>query len=90
MFTLTIQPGFADWEEPIKRYVKRENYGYNMTVYTIDNKISALLIKKRLEELKDGKEVAVKDLKVILTEAQMEELDKAWKEHQEFRKEKIC
>ena len=50
MFTLTIQPGFADWEEPIKRYVKRENYGYNMTVYTIDNKISALLIKKRLED----------------------------------------
>ena len=50
MFTLTIQPGFAEWEEPIKRYVKRENYGYNMTVYTIDNKISALLIKKRLED----------------------------------------
>lgn len=49
MFSLTIQPGFADWEEPVKRYVKRENYGSNMTVYTIDNKISALLIKKRLE-----------------------------------------
>ena len=49
VYTLTIQPCFSDFEEPISRYIKRTNYGSSMTVYTIDNKISALLTKKRLE-----------------------------------------
>jgi len=49
VYTLTIQPGFSDFEEPIPRYIKRTNYGSSMTVYSIDNKISALLTKKRLE-----------------------------------------
>lgn len=49
VYTLTIQPGFSQWEEPIRRYVERQNYGGNMTVYKIDNRISALLAKKRLE-----------------------------------------
>jgi hypothetical protein len=48
-YQLTVQPGFSEFEEPIKRYVERTNYGSSMTVYTIDNEISALLAKKRLE-----------------------------------------
>jgi len=48
-YVLTIQPGFPDYEEPIPRHVKRESFGPHMTVYTIDNEISALLAKKRLE-----------------------------------------
>lgn len=48
-YTITIQPGINEWEEPINRYIKRTNYGPSMTCYTIDNKISALLIKERLE-----------------------------------------
>jgi hypothetical protein len=48
-YTLTVRPGFSDFEEPISRYVKRDNYGSDMTIYTIDNEISALLAKKRLE-----------------------------------------
>lgn len=49
VYTLTIQPGFSQWEEPIRRYVERQDYGGSMTVYKIDNKISALLAKKRME-----------------------------------------
>jgi len=49
IYTMTITPGFADWEEPVAHYIQRKNYGYNMTTYTFDNKISALLVKSRLE-----------------------------------------
>lgn len=49
LYTLTIQPGLSDFEEPVNRYIKRTNYGPNMTIYTFDNKISALLVKKRME-----------------------------------------
>jgi len=49
IYTLTIQPGLSEFEEPVNRYIKRTNYGSNMTVYAFDNKISALLIKKRME-----------------------------------------
>ena len=48
-YTLTIQPGFADFEEPIRHYVKRANFGPNMTVYTIDDENMALSSKKRIE-----------------------------------------
>jgi hypothetical protein len=48
-YQLTITPGFYEFEEPIKNYVERTNYGPSMTVYTINNQISALFAKKRLE-----------------------------------------
>ena len=49
VYTLTIQPGFSEWEEPIRQYISRTNYGPNMTIYTIDNEKSALFQKKKLE-----------------------------------------
>lgn len=49
VYTMTIIPGFDDWEEPIKRYIERINSGHHMTTYTFDNKITALLVKFRLE-----------------------------------------
>lgn len=49
VYILTIQPGLFTFEEPIKRYIKRENYGGNMTIYKFDNRISAILAKNRLE-----------------------------------------
>lgn len=49
IYSLTIKPGLSEYEEPVNRYIDRNNYGSNMTVYTFDNKISALLVKKRME-----------------------------------------
>lgn len=48
-FTLTVRPGFAHYQEPISNYVKCENFGSDMTVYTFDNEKMALFAKKRLE-----------------------------------------
>jgi hypothetical protein len=48
-YILTVQPGISNDEELISRYTKRDNYGTNMTVYTIDNKISALKAKTQFE-----------------------------------------
>jgi hypothetical protein len=48
-YELTVQPGFPEFLDPLPRYAKRVNYGNSMTVYTIDNRISALLAKKRFE-----------------------------------------
>lgn len=59
IYTLTIQPGLSEFEEPVNRYIKRNNYGSDMTVYTFDNKISALLVKKRMEN--EGYNVHLED-----------------------------
>ena len=49
IITMTIQPGFAEWETPLIHYVARKNFGSSMTIYTLDNKGLALIYKKRLE-----------------------------------------
>jgi hypothetical protein len=59
IYTLTIQPGLSEFEELVNRYIKRTNYGSNMTIYTFDNKISALLVKKRMEN--EGYNVHLED-----------------------------
>ena len=40
-YTLTVQPGFPDFEELITHYVKRNNFGRHMTIYTFDNETCA-------------------------------------------------
>jgi hypothetical protein len=47
-YNVTIMPGIPDYVEPCKFYVKRLDLN-NMTILTLDNKISALLLKKRME-----------------------------------------
>jgi len=42
----------------------------------------------RLEELREGKEVAARDLKALLTSGQVAAMDAAWAEQQELRKQK--
>ncbi len=49
LYTVTITPGFSEWTEPVRQYVNRVNYGPDMTIYTIDGKNSAIMVKKRLE-----------------------------------------
>jgi hypothetical protein len=48
-YTLTIQPGVPDYDEHIKCYITRTNYGNDMTIYTFDNKKLAESVQKRLE-----------------------------------------
>ena len=45
-------------------------------------------LRSRLEELLSGKEVAARDLKVLLTEEQIAAMDRAWSEQQALRKQK--
>lgn len=45
-------------------------------------------LKGRLEELQQGKEVAARDLRALLTTEQTEAMDAAWAEQQELRKKK--
>jgi hypothetical protein len=42
----------------------------------------------RLDELKAGKEVAARDIRALLTDEQIEEMDAAWAAQQELRKKK--
>ncbi len=49
VYTMTIQPGFSDYDEPVKCYISRTNYGNDMTIYTFDNKKMAQFVQKRLE-----------------------------------------
>ena len=43
-------------------------------------------LTRRLEQLKAGEEVPAKDIKAILSDEQIAELDAAWKEQQDLRK----
>lgn len=45
-------------------------------------------LRGRLEELREGKEVAARDLKALLTSEQVAAMDAAWAEQQELRKQK--
>ena len=45
-------------------------------------------LRSRLEELRSGKDVAARDLKVLLTEDQIVVMDAAWSEQQALRKQK--
>jgi hypothetical protein len=45
-------------------------------------------LKGRLEELQQGKEVAARDLRALLTTEQAVAMDAAWAEQQELRKQK--
>jgi len=45
-------------------------------------------LSERLEELKQGKEVAPRDLRKLLTDAQRSGMDAAWAEQQALRKKK--
>jgi len=45
-------------------------------------------LRGRLEELREGKEVAARDLKALLTSEQVAAMDAAWAEQQELRKKK--
>ena len=58
-YTLTVQPGFPDFEELITHYVKRNNFGRHMTIYTFDNETCANFSKEKLE--KRGYIVSIQD-----------------------------
>ena len=58
-YTLTVRPGFPDFEEPITSYVKRNNFGGHMTIYTFENETRANFSKKKLENL--GYIVSIQD-----------------------------
>lgn len=45
-------------------------------------------LRKRIAELEAGKEVAAKDLKAVLTEAQWQAIEDAWKRQQKLREQK--
>ena len=45
-------------------------------------------LRGRLKELREGKEVAARDLKALLTSEQVAAMDAAWAEQQELRKKK--
>jgi hypothetical protein len=45
-------------------------------------------LRERLEELREGKEVAARDLRALLTNEQVAAMDAAWAEQQELRKQK--
>ena len=45
-------------------------------------------LRERLEELRQGKEVAARDLRALLTEERQAAMDAAWAEQQELRKQK--
>lgn len=54
----------------------------------IDGTQIAERLKGRLEELQQGKEVAARDLRALLTTEQAAAMDAAWAEQQELRKKK--
>lgn len=45
-------------------------------------------LRGRLEELREGKQVAARDLRALLTDEQVAEMDAAWAEQQLLRKQK--
>ena len=45
-------------------------------------------LRERLEQLEAGEEIAAKEIRSLLTPVQQQELEDAWKEQQELRKEK--
>ena len=45
-------------------------------------------LRRRLEELREGKEVAARDLRALLTDEQVGEMDAAWADQQLLRKQK--
>ena len=45
-------------------------------------------LDKRLEELREGKEVAAKDIRALLTDEQVAAMDAAWTEQQDLRRKK--
>ena len=45
-------------------------------------------LDKRLEELREGKEVAGKDIRALLTDEQVAAMDAAWTEQQDLRRKK--
>lgn len=45
-------------------------------------------INKRLADLKAGKEVSIRDIKALLSDEQVTEMEAAWKEQRELRKKK--
>jgi hypothetical protein len=45
-------------------------------------------LRERLDELREGKEVAARDLRALLTAKQVTEMDAAWAEQQVLRKQK--
>jgi hypothetical protein len=45
-------------------------------------------LRGRLDELREGKEIAARDLRALLTEKQVAEMDEAWLQQQALRKKK--
>lgn len=45
-------------------------------------------LKQRLEKLRNGEEVAARDIRVLLSDEQVAAMDAAWAEQQELRKQK--
>lgn len=45
-------------------------------------------LRKRIAELDDGKEIAAKDIRALLTDEQMTRLDATWKQQEQLRKGK--
>jgi hypothetical protein len=45
-------------------------------------------LRKRIAELEAGVEIAAKDVRALLTESQHQQLESAWKEQQQLRKQK--
>jgi hypothetical protein len=54
----------------------------------LDGTHVASRLRERLEELREGKEVAPRDLRALLTEKQQAAMDAAWAEQQALRKKK--
>ena len=54
----------------------------------LDGTHIASRLRERLEELREGKEVAPRDLRALLTEKQQVAMDAAWAEQQALRKKK--
>jgi hypothetical protein len=47
---IIVEPGLADYDEPITRYKERTNYGPHYTDYTFYNEYSARQAMKAFEE----------------------------------------